>query len=176
MRELLRIVNEKLRCRLRSFVVSAREEKLIAWGVFHSNTSMCFKGARDGDLTTFPLPDGSIALSDIYVGYNGFTFGWIQDLVVYPELQTAWVGHIATDSVLTNRGIGTRLVYALGACLKNEFGVKEIHFKERSTKVASYKYFFEQRLHAECVDDRHGKEFWIWQIPDHFLATHKLFT
>jgi hypothetical protein len=97
-------------------------------------------------------------------------------MIVYPELQTAHVGHIATDVVWMNRGIGKRLVYALGACLKSEFGVEEIHFKESSTKLILYKAFFEQKLHARCVNDRYGKEFWIWKIPDHLVATHRLFS
>lgn len=176
MQELLRHIDDKIRCGLRRYVLSAHEEKLIAWGMVHSDTLRCFKGARENDLTTFPLSDGGVALSDICVHYNGITFGWIQEVIVYPELQTAYVGHIATDIAFMNRGLGKRLAYTLGACLRNEFGVEEIHFKERSTKIILYKAFFEQKLHAECVNDRHGKEFWIWKIPDHLVATHALFT
>jgi hypothetical protein len=177
MRELLRHIDDKIRCGLRRYVVSAREEKLIAWGMVHSDTSRCFKGTRREDnLTTFPLSDGGVALSDICVHYNGVTFGWIQEMIIYPELQTAHVGHIATDIAFMNQGLGKRLAYTLGACFRNEFGVEEIHFKERSTKIILYKAFFEQKLHAECVNDRHGKAFWIWKIPEHLAATHKLFT
>ena len=46
MQELLRHIDDKIRCGLRRYVLSAHEEKLIAWGMVHSDTLRCFKGAR----------------------------------------------------------------------------------------------------------------------------------
>lgn len=171
---------QKLKCKIklgiRQYLITEREEKLIATGMVYGETLRCFASAHDGELAVFPCPDGSCALSDVYVRYNGYTFGWIQEIIVYPERETAEVGHIATDSGLMNRGLGTRFAFALGAALKYEFGVKQIHFKERSTKIDLYVPFFEQKLRATRDSDLHGKEFWKWDIPSRLSTTLKVFT
>lgn len=176
MQQIFHEMINRIKGTLRKYLITDREEKLIATGMVYGETLRCFAGAHDGELSTFHYADGACALSDVIVRYNGYTFGWIQEIKVFPERNMAEVGHIATDSKLMNRGLGTRFAYALGAALRHEFGVKEIHFKERSTKIHLYTHFFELKLQATRDVDQNGKEFWSWIIPARLQTTYKVFT
>jgi len=59
--------------------------------------------------------------------------------------------------------LGKRLALGIGNYLKNNYGIKEIHFCESSSKPA-YPIFFTKTLGATYTK-KNGNDCWVWVIP-----------
>lgn len=177
MKEILKIYKMQLKRLLREFVVTKKEEKLIAFGAVMINTVECFDGYQGSSIAQFEIPGGLYSLSDIYVRYGDYKFGYIQNIEFNRESGIAYIGHIATTVDCMGLGIARRFIYAFAACAKADFGVKEIHFCESSAsgeKFSLYDNFFTQKLGAVRVSHKFGYK-WVWQVPDELDAECSFF-
>jgi len=162
-----KVIFDTIKKRLRKYVITDEEEKLLAFSKVFLNTQECFLGYKSNFIETHQIIGFDInerfAIDDIYVGVENYRFGWIQRIEVDLKNNYATIGHIATDANLTGIGLGKRLALAIGKYLKNEYGTKEIHFHESSTKPA-YPVFFTKTLGAKHLQEN-GSDKWVWAIP-----------
>lgn len=73
------------------------------------------------------LPPRTEAKDKYYVGFfDGERLIAVLDLIEgYPKKGTAWIGFFMTDAAVQNTGVGTRIVDALCACLR-EYGLDAV--------------------------------------------------
>lgn len=168
MHSIIANIKSQLKSLLREYVVTKKEEKLIAFGAVLYDTAECFDGYQGDVLSDSPLPGGRYCLSDIYVRYGAYTFGFIQRIQFDKECGIAYIGHIATKQEYMGLGLARRFIYAFAACAKVDYGVREIHFCEsaaKDEKLDLYDKFFTQKLGATRLPHNFG-DVWVWQIPE----------
>lgn len=89
------------------------------------------------------------------------TLGYIQDVAIDMHRKTATVGHIAVEKNFSGMGLAKRMVQGFAKMLRDDFGITEIIFDERSRK-AEYEVFFEHVLRADRIGTK-PNETWRWK-------------
>lgn len=88
--------------------------------------------------------------------------GYIQEVSVDMHRRTATVGHFAVGKNFSGMGLAKRMAQGFAKMLRDDFGIIEIVFDERSRKV-KYEAFFEHVLRAERIRTRPNDKWrWVW--------------
>ncbi|MFP3276769.1 MAG: GNAT family N-acetyltransferase, partial [Paraburkholderia sp.] len=121
----------------------------------------CLKGYQSFDVWREARCD------DIYVKSLNKPLGYVQQITIDTATGVASIGHFAVEKGLERKGIGRRLALTLRAELAWRYGVKQIVFKESSTRYEEAKYedFF-KNLGAQMVPPdqftKSGRNDWVW--------------
>lgn len=104
---------------------------------------------------------------DIYVKSSNKPLGHVQQITIDTPTSVASIGHFAVEKGLERKGIGRRMALTLRAELVWRYGVKQIVFKECSTRYEEAKYedFF-RSLGAQMLPPnqftKSGRNDWAW--------------
>lgn len=148
----------------RAFSVSPNEEFLMALGRSYLSPSTNFVGELGASLELTKMlcheTDDFWTLPRLEWRAGAVILGYIQEITVDMHQKTATVGHFAVASDYTGMGFSKRMAHGFAKLLKENYGVTEIIFDERSRK-AEYEVFFEHILRAVRVGTA-PKHTWRW--------------
>jgi len=102
-------------------------------------------------------------LDPITINIDGFDVAWLQELFLDTEKMQLNIGHFALDTKLVELGLGKKLLHAVKEVAKEELGISQILFKERSANP-KYPGFFTEIIGAKEVAAFPVGTDWLWEF------------